>query len=449
MAVDAARLEADLALLADRPLFVAYNANVDDVVRVDAALAAALDEPVPGGPPATGPLDSTAALAAALTETMRAGEGNQRTVTPALADELAATLTPDRRSLGGQAGIMADLLSVLGAAPVFYTYLPSTTQTALFQRPSRIRFPRVVDGNVEFVPLDDVPPTARTKHNWIFEFTAGTELFGVTATGDTRLIAASRPPEFDLRMGDLDDHAEELGAAVDGCLLAGYHNLGPERRGDYDATHRHARDVLDRLAGDGERPVHVEYVVSHDADLRASIAEHVLPGATSVGLDPRELRLLAADLGVDCDPPDDPAGAIHEYHRTLATVRERLGVPHLRLHALDYHLVVGDGSLAAEAVRRGLEFAAVVAATKAATGSVTGPGDLRVGLEYDPSPAGRDAVAALAASLDEPVADDALATSSVVACPNRVVREPVGTVGIGDVVSAASVALAMAADAET
>jgi hypothetical protein len=30
-----------------------------------------------------------------------------------------------------------------------------------------------------------------------------------------------------------------------------------------------------------------------------------------------------------------------------------------------------------------------------------------------------------------------------------VVREPVGPVGIGDVVSAASVALAMAADAET
>jgi len=40
-----AQLEADIAVLEDLPVFVAYNANVDAIVRVDEDLESFLDRP--------------------------------------------------------------------------------------------------------------------------------------------------------------------------------------------------------------------------------------------------------------------------------------------------------------------------------------------------------------------------------------------------------------------
>jgi ADP-dependent phosphofructokinase/glucokinase len=451
------RLESDIATLRDCPLFVAYNANVDALVRVDERLEATLDPP--DEPPGkTDPLDrlrSKRDLATAVTHTMATGEGDEVAMTGELTTQLESDLVADSRQLGGQAGIMTNLLAALGAAPIIYTYLLSERQLSMFDSPEVIRFPRVEDGRVRFVPLPEAVNTDRTKTNWIFEFERGTDLFGVSAVADTRFIAASRPPEFDLFMDGLDPFVDQVGAAVDGALLAGYHNLTPEHlETDYGTVHRHARDVLDRLRAGGDLPIHVEYAVTHDDALRQSLTDIVLPEADVIGLDAHELGLLGEDLGVDpsgrageSTPPvsDDRDARIVDHYRTLTAVRDRLDVPCVRLHAMEYHLAVTDDYLSPAAVRRGLEFAAVCAATKAATGHIAAAGDLERGLAYDPAREGRAAIEALAAHLDRSADDGRLCTETVVAAPNRVVDAPAGTVGIGDIVSAASFALEVAA----
>ncbi|SNZ15234.1 ADP-dependent phosphofructokinase/glucokinase [Natronoarchaeum philippinense] len=442
--------------LAGLPVFVAYNANVDGIVRVDAELGAALDRPTEPGeraPPSR--LASKRDLATAITHTMATGQGDEVAMTDAFAAALEADLEPDSQQLGGQTGIMTNLVAALGAAPIAYTYLLSERQRALFEHPEAIRYPAVEDGAVQFVPLREAPVADRTKLNWVFEFGAGDQLFGVRASEDTRFIAASRPPEFDLTAGDLDAHVDQVGEVVEGALLAGYHNLTPDHvEGSYDERLRHARDVLRRFRSGDDPKVHIEYATTHDDDLRASIYEWILPEANVVGTDTRELALLCddADLDLADDEPTEETpfetGEILAHYRMLAALREELGVECIRVHAMEYHLAVLDSYLTPAAVRRGLEFAAVNAAAKAHHGDITAPDDLDAGLQYDRSDAGAAAIERLADHLDETVDDGTLCTPSVVACPNRVVDEPAGTVGIGDVVSASSFVLELAAAAE-
>ncbi len=128
----------------------------------------------------------------------------------------------------------------------------------------------------------------------------------------------------------------------------------------------------------------------------------------------------------------------------LEAIRDELGVGCVQLHAMEYHLAVMDAYPRPDAVARGLEFSAVNAATKAALGDITSPDDLETGLEYEPSAKGRKAIELLADHLEEAVEDGVLSTPTVAACPNRVVEDPAGTVGIGDIVSSSSFVLEIA-----
>ena len=446
------QLETALESLRDLPVFVAYNANVDTIVRVDADLEAYLDRPPePGEQSPPNWLSSKRELATAITHTMATRGGDEIAMTAELAATLESELEADVQQMGGQAGIMTNLLSSLGAAPIIYTYLLSERQQSMFDHPEAVRYPTVEDGEVQFVPLPDVVNTDRTKINWVFEFSADDEFFGVRAVEDSRFIAASRPPEFDLITGELDEVVDQIGAVVDGALLSGYHNLTPENVADgYEETQRHARDVIRRLRGGGDVGVHVEYAVTHDAELRESIYEWILPEANVVGMDTNELQLLTedAELGDAEDAPSEETpfeiSEILTHYQLLSELQAKLGVDCLRLHAMEYHLSVMDDYHPPEAVRRGLEFAAINAATKADRGQITSPEDLETGLSYEPSVEGRKAIELLADHVDATTENGALCTPTVVACPNRVVADPGGTVGIGDIVSSSSFALELA-----
>ncbi|AGB15342.1 archaeal ADP-dependent phosphofructokinase/glucokinase [Halovivax ruber XH-70] len=456
MADARAQLDADIDALEGLPVFVAYNANVDAIVRVGEALASFLPRPAdPGTEAPPTPLASTRDLATAITHTMATGVGDEVAMTDPLAATLEAELSPDSQQMGGQTGIMTNLLTALGAAPVAYTYLLSERQLSQFDHPGAVRYPRVEDGRVRLIPLAEAVDADRTKINWVFEFGAGDELFGVRATEDTRFIAASRPPEFDLVTGDLDAEIDQVGAAVEGALLAGYHNLTPDHvESGYDEALRHARDVVRRLRAGGDVDVHVEYAVTHDDALRAGIYERILPEADVVGVDAHELSMLADDAGLDVvedRPSEEPpfeATEIVAHYRMCSALLDELDVACLRLHAMQYHLAVIDDYLSPDAVRRGLAFAAVNAASKAARGHIDSSSDLETGLTYERSAVGREAIDRLAAHVGEPTDDGALCSPTVVACPNRVVADPAGTVGIGDIVSSSSFALEQAVASE-
>jgi ADP-dependent phosphofructokinase/glucokinase len=435
-------LQSALDALSGYPVLCAYNANVDGIRRVDSNLESAL------GPPGNAPegrLDSRSELAAAVAATMERGHGDERAMTDTFAADLEAGLTADEQRLGGQAGIMTDVLATLGAAPVLYTYLLSKRQRAQFTRPDAVRFPVVDGGGLELRPLDDAPLARKTKLNWIFEFDAGDTFFETTATDASRFIAASRPDEFDLHT-PVDDDASELGERVGCAVLSGFHSVNREYESGktFEECLDNATSFL-RAVGEHAR-VKVELGVTHDAAVRRELRERIVPEADVVSLDSRELDQLRDDLGLDRPRPErgDPDDIVRRYE-TLERVRDRLGVGALSFHAKSYFLAVFDDRyLPPSAVREGFDVAAVVAAAKAEDGLVTGAADLDDATRFARSTAGTDAVARLAAHRGVDTIDEALEAPGVVAVPNRVVDRPTSTVGIGDAVSVTSFALANA-----
>ena len=446
------QLTEDLETVADVPMFVAYNANIDAVVRVDARLQEYLDAPANPGDERPPPLlDSKRDLATAITHTMAASRGDEIAMTDALAYNLEEELESDQEQMGGQAGIMTNLLTALRASPITYTYLVSERQLSKFDHPEEVRYPIVEGNRVRYCPLIDCVNADKTKINWVFEFSRGDECFGVEAIDHTRFIAASRPPEFNLIAEDLDEHIDQVGQDVPGALLAGYHNLTPENVAEtYEQTHRHSRDVIHRLRSGGDVTIHIEYAVTHDEELRQSMYNWVLPEADVIGADTHEIGILFDEASLEVPDPipreDTPfeEREILTHYDMLRALREDLDVKCIRLHAMEYHLAVFDAYLPEMAVRRGLEFAAVNAATKASLGRISRPADLRNGLEYSPSRAGHRAIERLAEEVGSSPDEGALIDADVVACPNRVVRDPVRTVGIGDIVSASSFLLEVA-----
>jgi ADP-dependent phosphofructokinase/glucokinase len=424
-----------LDIVAGHPVFVAYNANVDALVTVDEQIETVLDPPAGLASP---PLDSPDDLSSAIWETMVTGDGNEMRITDAFGEWLAEHFDPRERRLGGQAGIVADVLSVLGAEPVVYTYLFSPTQRSMFTDPATVQFPVVADGDLAYRPASEVTNADRTKTNWIFEFAAEQAFHGTRAVTDSRLIAAARPEAFDLAVGDLEDHATAIGRDVECALLSGYHSLKAEYAdgttfGDHIQS---GAAFLRRLQSAGDLTVQVEYGVTHIDPLRDAIHEQILPQADAVGVDRRELGMLAADLGVEVEA-DDIVGV----YETAQAVRERLGVACLKLHETEYFLAVTDDYLEPEAIRAGFAFASVVAATRASLDGLEAADELQAGVDTPLSVDGQEVVVNLAAALDVPISGPVLATQDVVIHPNRVVEDPDSTVGLGDTVSAASFAL--------
>ena len=459
-------LDASLDTLADYPTFFAYNANVDAIVTVDEAVERAFDPPPGGDLPSR--LESASDLSAAIAAAMESGYGDEIPMSDDLSAWLEESLTPDERRLGGQAGIMADVLSVLGGAPIFYTYMLSERQRSLFARPEAIRFPVGTDDRLELQPLAEVTNADATKTNWIFEFAEGTAFHDVVADDTTRFISASRPERFDLTT-EVDGAMDRLGAEVECAVFSGYHSLKPEYADGATAGERlrHARDVIRRFRRGNDVRVQMESGVTHYPDLRADIREYVVPEVDAVSLDTRELDLLLSDLSVDVDVPtsdlrtrdlmatadvdgdarDGDESAVVRQYRGLDAVRRALGVDCVNFHATHYYLTVaGDDYLAPKSVRRGFEFATVVAATKASNGRIDDPELLAEGATCPLSPRGCDAVETLAAHLDAETDGAGFATPGVVAYPNRVVENPRSTVGLGDAVSAVSFTLANALD---
>jgi ADP-dependent phosphofructokinase/glucokinase len=432
------KIDTYLETIAEFPVFIAYNANVDALTHVDEELEALLDPP---GESVTPPLETKQDLATAIASTMRQGEGNEM----AMADEFGAwledNLEPDERRLGGQAGIMSDVVSILGASPIVYTYMLSETQRGLFKRPEQVRFPIVEDDELQLRPLSQVTNSDRTKVNWIFEFSKGQRFFDVTADTDTRFIAAARPERFNLETGDLSAKAAELGERVECAILSGHHSLKREYAdgSDFEDHIRNGREFVRELTREHDITVQFEYGVTHNEELRGAIAEYIVPEVDVISLDDHELRKLASDFGIDVLEGEPQIIQAYELMDELIHVMD---VNAIKYHATNYFLSVAhEEYLDSEAVREGFEFASVVAATKATFGQLRNPEALHEGCECPRSTAGEQSVERLADHMDETVRDSSIVTPRVVAHPNRVVSDPVSTVGLGDAVSSTSFVL--------
>ncbi|WP_406660825.1 ADP-specific phosphofructokinase [Methanolobus sp. ZRKC3] len=449
-------------------VFVAYNSNVDAIKHIkeheikrliqllgcENVQQRILDYPRE----IEDPVDFMARLIIA----MRDGKAAEvPTYTTDLHDWLMDNLVFDKARMGGQAGIIANLLATLGVNNVI-SYVPwlSREQAEYYVDMPNLNCPVVEDGKLFLKhPKDAYDPEQKPKINWIIEFSKGTkvncsgEVFSVPR--DNRLIISSRPKWIRIDMDrQLYDHLPEISESIDGAILAGYQMI-KEEYDDGSDCHDYvekAVNVIERLKEHNpDLRLHVEFTsIQNKAIRKAVLTRIVKKHVTSLGLDTVEVANALNVLGYEelaYSVINKGENSIVSLYEGAVKLLHELDLQRVHIHSLGFYICVvsKDYPLDEKSHREALLFASTLAATQATLGSIGGMNDADVGLDVPVYSQGYDGLRQLEKYLVrrgicsvQDFEDGCISTAShnLIIVPSKVVKDPVATVGIGDTISA-------------
>jgi ADP-dependent phosphofructokinase/glucokinase len=437
-----------------------FNTNIDAVKTITPAVFADLVRAA-GEPPldADGPhrIGSPADLLRGLVACFRGGIAQEWLV----ADEttfqwLDRHVGHDRLQMGGQGGIIANVMAVCGVQSVLVhaASLPAQQGAVFVDRPNLLS----ADGTGRLQPArridraDDVPLI-----HWILEFRKGDAIRvggeEITCPRSNRFIATWDPLNFTLGIDErfvagVDAHDGHL----DYCMLSGYQMLAERLHTGQTSRERilASKQVVDRWrAGNARLVVHFEFASTQDRAVRRQLLEEMGGWADSIGLNEQELIDVLeigeqAELAAACR---SEAGAVNLFEG-LRWLFEHGAAPRIQLHFFGLYVTVQAKGWRHTPVetRNGMTLAATIAASKAGTGSIEEEENL---LWAHGQPIGAVSARELAALAEHLAArdgrSDLLSTGihrgpgfDVIAVPTIIVENPLTLVGMGDTISSLS-----------
>ncbi|WP_340820524.1 ADP-specific phosphofructokinase [Methanolobus sp. WCC4] len=449
-------------------VFVAYNSNVDamkhireeEIKKLIGIIGPAkLRERMIEYPrEIKDPVDFMARLFIA----MRDGKAAEvPTYTTDIHEWLMDNLVFDSARMGGQAGIISNLLVTLGVKNVI-TYVPwlSREQAEYFADSPDLWHPAMEDGKLVLKhPKEAFNPEQKPKINWIIEFSRGMrfrcagEEFEVPR--DNRLIVSSRPNWIRIDMSEeMYEQLSEIREDIDGAILAGYQMIKEEYEdgSTYADYVKKAVDVIERLKGcNPQMRIHVEFTSIQNKVIRKAIlTEIVKKHVTSLGLDTVEVANALNVLGYEelaysvINKGEDSIVSLYE---GAVRLLKELDLQRVHIHSLGYYICVvsKDHPLDVKEQREALLFASALAATQATLGSISNIDDISTGLGVPVYDQGFEDLIELEKYLvrrgvcsAEDFEDGCIGAPghNLIIVPSKVVKDPVATVGIGDTISA-------------
>lgn len=449
-------------------VFVAYNSNVDAIKHVSEkdihklisiVGAKAVQRRVAEYPrEIQNPVD----LVARLVIAMRDGKAAEvPTYTTDIHQWLMDHLVFDKARMGGQAGIISNLLANIGLNNVI-TYVPwlSREQAEYFVDSPNLKYPVIKDGILKLKhPLEAYDINQRPKVNWILEFSKGMKIECAEETfevpRDNRLIISSRPPWIRIDMSEqLYDQIPHMNGIIDGAILAGYQMIKEEY--EDGATYRDYVDkavkVIERLKeGNPDMRIHVEFTSIQNKVIRKTILKDIVyQHVSSLGLDTVEVANALNVLGHEelayavISKGENSISALYEGAVKLLC---ELKLERVHIHSLGFYICVAsrDFPLSVEEHRDALLFSSTLAAAQALNGGIGNLLAAESGLSVPIYEQGHDDLEKLEKYLvrrdvctGTEFEDGCICALNhdLIVIPTKVVPDPVATVGIGDTISA-------------
>ncbi len=453
-------------------MFVAYNSNVDALKHLKeddmARLIRAVDQDEVARKLFEYPrqIDVPSDLVARLIIAMRDGKAAE---VPAYTTHIHEWLTDhlvfDTARMGGQAGIISNLLAHMGIHNVI-TYVPwlSREQADYFTDSPQLKHPAIRDGQLILDhPKNVYDPDFSAKVNWIIEFSKG---FKFTFAGehyevprDNRLIISSRPPWIRIDMDrELFDALPRIRENIDGAILAGYQMIKEEYEdgSTYQDYVDRAVGVIERLKeGNENLCIHVEFTSIQNKVIRKAILLDIVSRHVhSLGLDTVEVANALNVLGHEelaYSVINKGENAIVSLYEGAVKLLHELKLERVHIHSLGFYICVAskDCPVSVEQHRSALLFAGAAAAAQASLGGILNVEDIAAGLEVPIYEKGYSELLQLEKHLvrksvcsAEDFEDGCVCATDhdLIVVPSKVVEEPVATVGIGDVISATAFA---------
>jgi len=352
----------------------------------------------------------------------------------------------NRLQMGGQGGIVANALAVLGVRNV-YAHTNSHPQ---LQAQQFLNLPNLYafDENGKICQASKINRLNDTPLiHWIIEFdredsfTAWNKKF--ICPKSNRFIATYDPANIDLVINPgFVAHLNKSG--YDYLILSGYHNLTSERNGV--ALVKGSVSLLQQWKRSNPNGIiHLELASTQDKAVRRAIIENIAPLADSIGLNERELldALEIIDNSEYRLLQTEKLTATNLFEG-LQTLKNKTGTPRIQLHMFGLYLTLQDKNyrITPEQNKKGMMLAATIAATKAGTGKITDPQNLLwahgrrvcdVGLEELQNLEKRLNTTSLSVSGIAELTD-----FDLIAVPSILIDKPLTLVGMGDTISSVS-----------
>jgi len=365
-------------------------------------------------------------------------------------------LGQDRNQMGGQGGIIANVMTVCGAQNTYVhcASLPAGQAALFLDRPNLLSADQ--EGRLARAASINRPSDLPLIH-WILEFDKGAQLTlgGTTYTcpKSNRFIATYDPLNFGLHIDEGFNKAMRNPAnPLEYILLSGYQLLSEPMQGGGSGLQR-----IEESWGDLEAwkkahsgcKVHLEFASTQDITIRKALVEKLAPMADSLGCNEQEEVEILAAMGEEA-LSNECAHLLHSValFKGLLKIFEKLRPGRVQLHMFGLYLTLAkdDWQQGDQSIRDGMVFAATLAAAKAGTGSLEKEENLLWANGREIAEHSIKELNALSDYLSktygvqdfESTGIARTAGFRVIAVPTILIEKPVTLVGMGDTISSLS-----------
>ncbi len=375
-------------------------------------------------------------------------------------DWLVEYLGYDKIQMGGQGGIVANVMGVCKVNPVYVhgASIPKEQASLFLDLPNL----QSVGSDGKLKKANEIARDNDTPLiHWIIEFDKGDKM---TINGETivcpksnRFIATYDPLNFQLHIDeDFANTMTKPNIKNEFIILSGYQML-TEKFADgakgIDRIDASMEVIKQWRENNPNSTLHFEIASTQDKVIRKYLLDNLAPVSDSIGFNERELIDLLEvmgekDLAHECEMDTSSTNLF----RGMMKIFKHSGCPRLQLHMFGLYITLQKKGFKISAVqnRNGMQLAAVIAAGKAGTGSINSYDVLLWAKDEEVSDVGLDELSSLSDHIsDEFGENDLLQTGifctdelEIIAVPTIIIDKPITLVGMGDTISSISLVAA-------
>jgi ADP-dependent phosphofructokinase/glucokinase len=365
----------------------------------------------------------------------------------------------ERKQMGGQAGIIANHLSSLGASVTTYTPLLSAKQAQVFQR--NVKIATMQKGKLALLsPSQAARKLDKTKINWIFEYKHGDRITiagqHLVAPRANRFILATDAPVLYQFDKEITKQLPNLGQKFDKAIFSGYSYLDNVWQGvkaqDYIA--QEVKNLRALRSKNKQMRIHAEFVPSKNPALEKKAWSALTQEIKSIGCNEVELQKLLEHFKFQKEQKSiEKIESALTIYKGAKKLMGALKLDRIHVHNLGYFVIVlsKDYPVELEKVRDAALYASAVAQARALSGETVGKNDVAKGAEVPVSETGLNQVRIIAGELAHELPKGAFDQKrftfegvwrfkdhSLIVVPGQIIVRPKTTVGLGDVISSVS-----------
>jgi ADP-dependent phosphofructokinase/glucokinase len=443
-------------------LISAFNANIDAVIKVSGKQ---IEEII-----STNNMDSTSFIVDGA-KSIKTNEDSVRGIIKCFINGIAEewlieekmvfdwlnkNIGYDNLQMGGQGGIVANVMAVCGVNNVYvHTASSPKVQSELFQdlpnlknvnRFGELQKANTIDRN------GDVPLI-----HWIIEFDKGDTLNingeNFTCPKSNRFIATYDPLNFKLAIDDaFDKKMCNPSTNFEYIILSGYQMLQNELLGGgsgIDRIDKSIQIVENWRKNNPKNILHFEIASTQDKVIRKYLVDNLAKDVDSIGFNERELIDILEVIGEDklaakCDKETNSSNLF----KGMLKLFDYTKCSRIQLHMFGLYVTLQKKGYKISPIqnRKGMQLAANIAATKAGKGAINSYDVLLWSKDREVSDVGLNELKSLSKTVTEELGDNNLVEDGifsndsveVIAVPTIIIDNPITLVGMGDTISSIS-----------